>query len=93
MLRRADRRKIVLWTNVAESSVTIENITAVVDTGLARVLRFDPGVGLDRLEISRISRASADQRTGRAGRTAPGICLRLWSEHDDQRFARVRIPR
>lgn len=84
VLRRADRRKIVLSTNVAESSVTIENITAVVDTGLARVLRFDPGVGLDRLEIARISRASADQRAGRAGRTAPGICMRLWSEHDDR---------
>ena len=84
VLARADRRKVVLSTNVAESSVTIENITAVVDTGLARVLRFDSSVGLDRLEVARISRASADQRTGRAGRTAPGICLRLWSEHDDR---------
>jgi len=79
VLNRADRRKIVLSTNVAETSVTIEGITAVVDSGLARVLRFDPGVGLDRLELSRISRASADQRSGRAGRTEPGICLRLWS--------------
>ena len=84
VLTRADRRKVVLSTNVAESSVTIENITAVIDTGLARVLRFDPSVGLDRLEISRIARASADQRAGRAGRTAPGLCLRLWSEHDDR---------
>jgi ATP-dependent helicase HrpB len=84
VLERADRRKIVLSTNVAESSVTIENITAVIDTGLARVLRFDPNVGVDRLEVSRISRASADQRSGRAGRTAPGVCLRLWSEHDDR---------
>ena len=93
VLERADRRKIVLSTNVAESSVTIENITAVVDTGLARVLRFYPGVGLDRLEISRISRASADQRTGRAGRTAPGICLRLWSEHDDRALRSSEEPR
>jgi len=84
VLKRAERRKIVLSTNVAESSLTIDGITAVVDTGLARVLRFDPSVGLDRLEISRISRASADQRAGRAGRTAPGLCLRLWSEHDDR---------
>ena len=84
VLERAERRKVVLSTNVAESSVTIENITAVVDTGLARVLRFDPGVGLDRLEIARISRTSADQRAGRAGRTAPGVCLRLWSEHEDR---------
>jgi ATP-dependent helicase HrpB len=84
VLKRADRRKIVLSTNVAESSVTIDGITAVIDTGLARVLRFDSNVGLDRLEISRISRTSADQRAGRAGRTAPGLCLRLWSEHDDR---------
>jgi ATP-dependent helicase HrpB len=84
VLDRADRRKVVLSTNVAESSVTIENITAVVDTGLVRVLRFDPGVGVDRLELARISRASADQRAGRAGRTAPGTCLRLWSEHEDR---------
>lgn len=84
VLQRAGRRKVVLSTNVAESSVTIENITAVVDTGLARVLRFDPSVCLDRLEVSRISRASADQRAGRAGRTAPGLCLRLWNEHEDR---------
>jgi len=73
-------RKVVLATNVAETSVTVEGITGVVDTGLARVLRFDPHVGLDRLEIEPISRASADQRLGRAGRTRPGICIRLWSE-------------
>jgi len=83
VLRRATLRKVVLSTNVAETSVTIDNITAVVDSGLARVLRFDPAVGIDRLELTRISRASADQRAGRAGRTAPGLCLRLWSAHDD----------
>ena len=74
------RRKVVLATNVAETSVTVEGITAVVDTGLARMLVYDPQTGLDRLELTPISRASADQRAGRAGRTQPGICLRLWSE-------------
>ncbi len=73
------RRKVVLSTNVAETSVTVEGVTGVVDTGLARALVFDPGVGLDRLKLTPISRASADQRAGRAGRTQPGICIRLWS--------------
>ena len=76
------KRKVVLATNVAESSVTIDGVTAVVDSGLARYLRYDPGLGLDRLELGRISRASAEQRKGRAGRQAPGRCLRLWSEND-----------
>ncbi len=80
VLRRGARRKVVLATNVAETSITIDGVTAVVDSGLARVLRFDPGVGLDRLELERISRSSADQRAGRAGRTAPGRCERLWTE-------------
>jgi ATP-dependent helicase HrpB len=75
-----DRRKVVLATNVAETSVTVEGVTGVVDTGLARVLTFDPHVGLDRLEVTPISKASADQRAGRAGRTQPGVCIRLWSE-------------
>jgi ATP-dependent helicase HrpB len=74
-----ERRKIVLATNVAETSVTVEGITGVVDTGLARMLVFDPAVALDRLRLTPISRASADQRAGRAGRTKPGICVRLWS--------------
>jgi ATP-dependent helicase HrpB len=74
------RRKVVLATNVAETSVTVEGITGVVDTGLARTLRFDPSVGLDRLKLTPIARASADQRAGRAGRTQPGVCIRLWSE-------------
>ncbi|HTK73851.1 MAG TPA: ATP-dependent helicase HrpB, partial [Gemmataceae bacterium] len=75
-----DRRKVVLATNVAETSVTVEGVTGVVDTGLARVLTFDPHVGLDRLEVTPISKSSADQRTGRAGRTRPGVCVRLWGE-------------
>jgi ATP-dependent helicase HrpB len=74
------RRKIVLATNVAETSVTVEEITGVVDTGLARTLVFDPSVGLDRLRLVPIARASAEQRAGRAGRTRPGVCVRLWSE-------------
>ncbi|HTU90048.1 MAG TPA: DEAD/DEAH box helicase, partial [Gemmataceae bacterium] len=73
------RRKIVLATNVAETSVTVEGVSGVVDSGLARLLVFDPRVGLDRLQLTPISRASADQRAGRAGRTQPGICVRLWS--------------
>jgi len=73
------RRKIVLATNVAETSVTVEGVTGVVDSGLARMLVFDPHVGLDRLRLSPISRASAEQRAGRAGRTQPGVCVRLWS--------------
>ncbi len=77
------RRKVVLATNIAETSVTIDGVTTVIDSGEARVPRFDPAIGLERLERGRISRASADQRAGRAGRTAPGRCLRLWtaSEH------------
>lgn len=75
-----DRRKVVLATNVAETSVTVAGISGVVDTGLARLLVFDPGVGLDRLRLTPISKASATQRTGRAGRTQPGVCIRLWSE-------------
>ncbi len=80
VLADSNRRKIVLSTNVAETSLTIPGITAVVDTGLARQLRFDPSVGLDRLALVPISKASADQRAGRAGRTAAGVCLRLWEE-------------
>jgi ATP-dependent helicase HrpB len=79
-LRAGARRRVVLATNVAESSVTVEGVTSVVDSGLERSLRHDPSVGLDRLELGAISRASADQRAGRAGRSAPGVCLRLWSE-------------
>ncbi|AMV19494.1 ATP-dependent helicase HrpB [Planctomyces sp. SH-PL14] len=80
VLLPCERRKVVLATNVAETSLTIEGITAVVDTGLAKVMRFDPQIGLDRLELSPISKASADQRAGRAGRTQAGVCLRMWDE-------------
>ncbi len=74
------RRKVVLATSIAETSLTIEGVRVVVDSGLARVPRFEPDVGLTRLETVRVSRAAADQRRGRAGRTEPGICYRLWSE-------------
>ncbi len=74
------KRKIILSTNVAETSLTIEGVTGVVDTGQARILRYDPATGLDRLELEPISQASSQQRAGRAGRTAPGICVRLWPE-------------
>jgi ATP-dependent helicase HrpB len=73
-------RKVVLATSIAETSLTIEGVRVVIDAGLARVSRFDPGTGMSRLETVRASRASADQRRGRAGRTEPGICYRLWSE-------------
>ena len=79
-LQRQAKRKIVLATNVAETSVTVDGVAAVIDTGLSRQLRFDPNVGLDRLELLPISRASAEQRAGRAGRQQPGLCIRLWNE-------------
>ncbi len=77
-----DRRKVILSTNVAESSLTIEGVTAVIDTGLARVARDSPWTGLPSLEIARISKASATQRAGRAGRTAPGRAIRLYPVED-----------
>ena len=79
----ADRRRVILATNVAETSLTIEGVSTVVDSGLARTLRFDPRSGLDRLVLGRIPRASADQRAGRAGRLGPGLALRLYSRHDE----------
>lgn len=79
------RRKIILATNLAQTSLTIEGVTTVVDSGLVRVARFDFGAGADRLETLRVSRASADQRAGRAGRLGPGRCIRLWSR--DQQAA------
>lgn len=82
VLEPSASRKVILATNVAETSLTIEGVTAVVDSGWARVLRLDPALGIDRLELTRISKASAEQRAGRAGRTSPGVCLRLWSERE-----------
>jgi ATP-dependent helicase HrpB len=81
------QRKLVLATNIAETSLTIPEITAVVDAGLVRRSRFDPATGMSRLELGRISRAASEQRAGRAGRVAPGVCYRLWSEAAQARLA------
>jgi ATP-dependent helicase HrpB len=82
---RADRRKVILSTNVAESSITIEGVTAVIDSGLARVATDSPWTGLPSLDVRRISQASAMQRAGRAGRTAPGRVIRLYTAEDFHR--------
>jgi ATP-dependent helicase HrpB len=83
---RYERPKVVVATNVAETSITIDGVRLVIDSGLARMARYDANRGINTLLIERISQANADQRTGRAGRTAPGKCVRLWSrpEHDER---------
>jgi ATP-dependent helicase HrpB len=86
------RRKVVLATAIAETSLTIEGARIVVDSGLARVPRYEPDVGLTRLETVRVSRASADQRRGRAGRTEPGVCYRLWDEPQTASLAPANVP-
>jgi ATP-dependent helicase HrpB len=88
------RRKVVLATSIAETSLTIEGVRIVIDSGLARVPRYEPDVGLTRLETVRVSRAAADQRRGRGGRTGPGVCYRLWDEPQTaslEPFARPEI--
>jgi ATP-dependent helicase HrpB len=91
-LREGPRRRVVLSTNVAESSVTVAGVRAVVDSGEARVMRHEPGAGIDRLKVERIDRAAADQRAGRAGRLGPGLCLRLWSAVDDRNLEPALEP-
>jgi ATP-dependent helicase HrpB len=86
------RRKVVLATSIAETSLTIEGVRVVVDSGLSRVPRYEPDVGLTRLETVRVSRASADQRRGRAGRTEPGVCYRLWDERQTGSLPAVNTP-
>ena len=83
---RYDRPKVVVATNVAETSITIDGVRLVIDSGLARLARYDANRGINTLLVEKISQANADQRTGRAGRTAPGKCIRLWSrsEHDER---------
>ena len=88
----AQHRKIVLATNIAETSLTIEGVRVVVDSGLARRARFDPATGMSGLETVRVSRASADQRRGRAGRLGPGVCYRLWSESEHASLAAQTTP-
>lgn len=92
VLNISSQRKVVLATNIAETSLTIDGITAVVDSGMARVNRLDPRLGLNRLGLERISQASADQRAGRAGRTAGGDCLRLWTEREHKSMAAFSPP-
>ncbi|HBA83072.1 MAG TPA: ATP-dependent helicase HrpB [Verrucomicrobia bacterium] len=87
-----NRRKIVVATNVAETSLTIDGIRLVLDGGLARVARFDPYRGINTLLIERISQASSDQRAGRAGRTAPGRCIRLWAEREQSTRPLQEVP-
>lgn len=86
------RRKVVLATNLAETSLTIDGVTVVVDSGLAREALFDPATATTRLTTRRISRASAEQRAGRAGRTAPGTCYRLWNEQQHERLVQRSTP-
>ncbi|WP_435010383.1 ATP-dependent helicase HrpB [Tundrisphaera lichenicola] len=91
-LRPSEFRKVILATNIAETSLTIDGVATVIDGGQARFASYDPARGLDRLELGRISRASADQRAGRAGRTRPGRCVRLWSEREQRGLPEADIP-
>lgn len=91
-VQKYETRKIIVSTNVAETSLTIDGVTTVVDCGLARVARFDPHRGINTLLIEKISAASADQRAGRAGRTAPGVCVRLWTEREHENRAPQELP-
>jgi ATP-dependent helicase HrpB len=86
------RRKVVLATSIAETSLTIEGVRVVIDCGLARVPRFDPSNGLTRLVTVRVSRAAADQRRGRAGRTQPGVCYRMWEEAETRALPAFERP-
>jgi ATP-dependent helicase HrpB len=86
------QRKVVLATSIAETSLTIEGVRIVVDSGLARVPRYEPDIGLTRLETVRASRAAVDQRRGRAGRTEPGVCYRLWDEPQTASLAAFTQP-
>ena len=88
----AGKRKIVLATSIAESSLTIEGISAVVDSGFARISKFSPMSGMNRLETIRITRDRADQRRGRAGRLGPGVCYRLWDENEDAHISSSSMP-
>ncbi|HEX5459899.1 MAG TPA: ATP-dependent helicase HrpB [Steroidobacteraceae bacterium] len=88
----ADARRVVLATNIAETSLTIPGVRVVVDSGLVRRLRFDPATGMSRLETERISRASAEQRQGRAGRVEAGVCYRAWSEGAQRSLAPFSPP-
>jgi ATP-dependent helicase HrpB len=92
VLRSSTQRKIILATNVAETSITIPGVGCVIDSGLARIARMNPSVGLPRLDLEPISQASANQRAGRAGRTGPGICFRLWMKAADRARPEFDLP-
>jgi ATP-dependent helicase HrpB len=91
-LRPSAKRKVIVATNIAETSLTIQGVTIVIDSGMARVPAFDPRRGLDRLELKRISKASAKQRCGRAGRTQNGRCVRLWSAKEQAELDDFELP-
>ncbi|MEY2548575.1 MAG: ATP-dependent helicase HrpB [Verrucomicrobiota bacterium] len=91
-LAQYEKRRAIVATNVAETSLTIDGVQVVIDSGLARTARFDPRRGINTLLVEKISRASADQRAGRAGRTAPGRCLRLWTEREHIDRAAQELP-
>jgi ATP-dependent helicase HrpB len=89
---RYEKRKVVVATNVAETSLTIDGVRLVVDSGLARIARYDSNRGINTLLIEKISQSSSDQRAGRAGRTAPGVCMRLWSREEHSHRAVQELP-
>src|SRR5579862_5179481 len=89
---RYRQRKVVVSTNVAETSLTIDGVRLVIDSGLARIPRFDANRGINTLLVENISQSSADQRAGRAGRTAPGVCMRLWSREEHSHRPAQELP-
>jgi ATP-dependent helicase HrpB len=89
---RCEQRKVIVSTNVAETSLTIDGVRVVIDAGQAKIARFDPYRGINTLLVERISRASAEQRAGRAGRTAPGRCVRLWTEREHHERPAQELP-
>ncbi|HEX7617514.1 MAG TPA: ATP-dependent helicase C-terminal domain-containing protein, partial [Verrucomicrobiae bacterium] len=89
---RYEQRKVVVATNVAETSLTIDGVRLVIDSGLARITRYDANRGINTLLIDKISQANADQRAGRAGRTAPGVCMRLWSRDEHSHRPAQELP-
>ena len=92
-LAHYDKRKAIIAIPMSpETSLTIEGVRVVIDSGLARIARFDPRRGINTLLVEKISRASAEQRAGRAGRTAPGHCLRLWTEREHLDRAAQELP-
>lgn len=92
ILSKSSGRKVIVSTNVAETSLTIEGVEYVIDSGLAKVARFDPARGVNTLLVERVSLASATQRAGRAGRTSPGVAVRLWRQNDEISFDKYNTP-